>query len=122
MDENVPVDTGDNPLEEPFVCGLGNGLDGELDLFLGLALGHVVTAHLDAGLEEGLSQVGHLDTQQMGNLDRNTILIMSKSSTDSLLHILKNLFAKSLLNFVINSFADSRLHLLTHPLTHFFTC
>ncbi len=63
-----PVDPRHDPLEEALVGGLGDGLDGELDLLLGLGLGDVVAAHLDAGLEEGLRQVGHLDAQQVGHL------------------------------------------------------
>jgi len=63
-----PVDPRHDPLEEALVGGLGDGLDGELDLLLGLGLGDVVAAHLDTGLEEGLRQVGHLDAQQVGHL------------------------------------------------------
>ena len=49
-----PVDSMDDPLEEAFKGGLGDGLDGELDLLLGLGLGHVVTTHLDPRTKEGL--------------------------------------------------------------------
>ncbi len=47
IDSLLPVNSGDNPLEEPFEGGLGDGLDGELYLALGLCLGHVVTTNLN---------------------------------------------------------------------------
>ena len=54
------VDPGHYPLEQPLVGGLADGFHGELDLFLGLSLGHIVTTHLDPWLEECLSEVCHL--------------------------------------------------------------
>lgn len=63
-----PVDPGHNPLEEALVGGLGDGLDGEFDLLLGLGLGDVVASHLDPGLEEGLGEIRHLNAEQVGHL------------------------------------------------------
>ena len=65
-----PIDPGDDPLEEALVGGLGDGLDGELHLLLGLRLGDIVPPHLDSGLEEGLGEIGHLNAQQVGHLKR----------------------------------------------------
>ena len=64
------VDPRHNPLEQSLVGGLGDGLDGELDLLLGLGLGDIVAAHLDPGLEEGLGEIRHLDAQQVGHLKK----------------------------------------------------
>ena len=64
------IDPRHNPLEQSLVGGLGDGLDGELDLLLGLGLGDIVAAHLDPGLEEGLGEIRHLDAQQVGHLKK----------------------------------------------------
>ena len=37
----------DDPLEEAFKGGLGDGLDGELDLLLGLSLGNIISTDLN---------------------------------------------------------------------------
>jgi hypothetical protein len=63
-----PVDPRDDPLEQTLVGRLGDRLDVELDLLLGLGLDHMVPADLDPRLEEGLGQVGHLDAQQVRHL------------------------------------------------------
>ena len=62
------VDSVHYPFEQSLVGSLGDGLHGELDLFLALGLGHVVSAHLDPGLEEGLGEVSHLDAKEVGHL------------------------------------------------------
>ena len=55
------VDPRHDPLEQPLICGLGNGFDGELNLFLGLRLGDIIPANLDSRLEERLGQVSDLN-------------------------------------------------------------
>ena len=62
------VDPGHDPLEQPLVNRLGDGLDGEFDLLLGLSLGHVVPANLDARLQEALGQLVDVDPEQVGDL------------------------------------------------------
>ena len=62
------VDPRHDPLEEALVGGLGDGLNGKLHLLFCLGLGHIVPANLDSGLQEGLGQVRHLDSQQVSNL------------------------------------------------------
>lgn len=44
------VNPGHDPFEQSLVGRLGDGLHGELNLLLGLGLGHVVTTHFDPGL------------------------------------------------------------------------
>ena len=62
-----PVDSMDDPLEEAFKGGLGDGLDGELDLLLGLSFGHVVAANFDPRPKEGLDHLVDVDAQQVSN-------------------------------------------------------
>ena len=67
------IDSRHDPLEQTLIGCLGDGLNGELNLLLGLRLGDVVPTNLDTWLEEGLRQVSDLDTQEVGNLQNTRV-------------------------------------------------
>ncbi len=68
------VDPGHDPLEEPLVSGLGESLDGELDLLLGLGLGHEIPTHFDPWLQEALGHLIDIDAEQMGHFLRYRVV------------------------------------------------
>ena len=65
------VDAVHEPAEQPLICGFGKGLHGELCLLLRLGLLHVVTTHLDAGGQDGASEVRHVDAKEVAHLLRS---------------------------------------------------
>lgn len=62
------VDPHDEPAEHPLVRGLGQGLHSKLCLLLGLSLLDEVSAHLDAGRQDGPGEVRDVHSHEVAHL------------------------------------------------------